>query len=740
MNDKDQPTVQELKSQLENGKDEQKIETMKKILVLMLNGEPLHQLLMHVIRFCMPSKNKVLKKLLLVYWEICPRLGPDGKLKAEMRLLCHALRNDLQHPNEYIRGNTLRFIAKLREDELLEPCVPAVRACLVIQEHRHAYVRKNAVIAIYSIYKHLEYLIPDAPDLIYNYLQAEESDPNCRRNAFTMLMNAKPQAAAEYLSTIAGQIQNLDEVLQLAVIEFIRKDCKNPQADKSSAHTVKYEAANTLVALTSNTSAVKAAASCLIELIIKESDNNIKLIVLDRVNEIYEKHDRVIEDCVMDILRVLASPDIDVRRKVLKISMQLCSSRNVDEVVSFLKKELLKTLDQDYEKNNEYRQLLINSIHGCAIKFSEVASNVVHVLMEFIGDSNNASAVDVIAFVREVMEKFPKLRPGIMEKLMESFGDMKTGRVFRGALWIIGEYTLEARAIEHALKRIKDVLGEIPILASEQRLLEEANAEQEETDTAAADKAKPAPTQRRVLADGTYATESAFSSVGKEKLDAVKAAPKPPLRALILNGDYFVCAAIASCLTKLVLRYSEMPAAIPDKLNEMRCEAMLIMTSIIRVGKSEFPTSQIDEDTHERISNCLKILSGVISDELGLRQVFLKDTRKAFTQLTAATDKKIAETKLKDKKVVKVQADDLLIFRQLKPKKAGGLDLADEYEMDINKATGANQKGSDFVSKLNKVVQLTGFSDPVYAEAYVNVHQYDILMGIICMKLTFYGA
>jgi coatomer subunit beta len=53
-------------------------------------------------------------------------------------------------------------------------------------------------------------------------------------------------------------------------------------------------------------------------------------------------------------------------------------------------------------QNSEYRQLLIQSIHSCAVKFSEVAANVVHTLMEFIGDSNNTAAVDVIAFVRSV--------------------------------------------------------------------------------------------------------------------------------------------------------------------------------------------------------------------------------------------------------------------------------------------------------------------------------------------------
>ncbi len=57
-------------------------------------------------------------------------------------------------------------------------------------------------------------------------------------------------------------------------------------------------------------------------------------------------------------------------------------------------------MGQLFAQSGEYRQLLIQSIHVCAIKFSEVAASVVHALMDFLGNSNNASAVDVIAFVR----------------------------------------------------------------------------------------------------------------------------------------------------------------------------------------------------------------------------------------------------------------------------------------------------------------------------------------------------
>jgi hypothetical protein len=47
----------------------------------------------------------------------------------------NALRNDLIHPNEYVRGSTLRYLCKLKEPEVLEPLMPSVFANL---EHRYA--------------------------------------------------------------------------------------------------------------------------------------------------------------------------------------------------------------------------------------------------------------------------------------------------------------------------------------------------------------------------------------------------------------------------------------------------------------------------------------------------------------------------------------------------------------------------------------------------------------------------
>lgn len=80
------------------------------------------------------------------------------------------------------------------------------------------------------------------------------------------------------------------------------------------------------------------------------------------------------------------------------------------------------------------------------------------------------------------------------------------------------------------MREIRKVIGEIPILASEQRFLDEINA----ADGGASEekeKHKEGGGRPRVLADGTYATETAFTTAGVANLEAVKASSKPPLRS-----------------------------------------------------------------------------------------------------------------------------------------------------------------------------------------------------------------
>lgn len=113
-----------------------------------------------------------------------------------------------------------------------------------------------------------------------------------------------------------------------------------------------------------------------------------KLIVLDRLIALKSnsQNEKVLQDLVMDILRVLSSPDLEVRKKTLALALDLISSRNVEEMVMFLRKEIGKTTNvTDQEGTERYRQLLVRTLHTATIRFPDVANTIIPVLMEFLG-------------------------------------------------------------------------------------------------------------------------------------------------------------------------------------------------------------------------------------------------------------------------------------------------------------------------------------------------------------------
>ena len=87
---------------------------------------------------------------------------PQGRLLPEMILVCNFIRNDLQHPNEYVRGCTLRFVCKVKEMELIEPLTDSILTNL---DNRHSYVRRNAILAVFTVFQRFPHLLPDGPEV-----------------------------------------------------------------------------------------------------------------------------------------------------------------------------------------------------------------------------------------------------------------------------------------------------------------------------------------------------------------------------------------------------------------------------------------------------------------------------------------------------------------------------------------------------------------------------------------------
>ena len=77
----------------------------------------------------------------------------------------------------------------------------------------------------------------------------------------------------------------------------------------------------------------------------------------------------------------------------------------------------------------------------------------------------------------------------------------------------------------------------------------------------------------------------------------------------------------------------------------------------------------------------------------------------------------------------------MVVFRQLKGRTgATDFDITEEL-------SGETNESEDFLGDIRKdidtkIYQMTGYSDPIYAEAFVEVHHYDILLKVLLVNRT----
>jgi coatomer subunit beta len=713
---------------LESPEIENKVQALKNAITGLLGGETMPRVLMTVIRFCITCEDHQVKKLLMLYWELVPKYSTEGKLLPEMILVCNALRNDLISPNEFIRGCMLRFLCKLKEPELLEPLVPSIKTAL---EHRHSYVRRNAALAVYSVHKSFgDQLLPDGPELMEKFI-LNETDISARRNAFLMLFNEAEAIAIDFLAENIEDIKKFGDGFALLVLELTRKTCRRDPAQKSrfvrclfqllrsDSPAVSYEAAWTLVSLSTAPTAVRACAQTYSQLLTTSSDNNVKLIVLDRLVELKKHHSKVVQEILMDILRALSSPNIDICKKTLALAIDLVGPRNIEEVMQVLKREVVRAQESDLEHGDEYKTLLIQAIHRCATKYAEVADSIVVVLLDFLAGDGG---YDVLQCVKSIVEQYPNFRPTIIRKIIDNLDEITSAEALRVGLWILGEYSdvldpsTNESMLGDAYEAIKGLLGEPPFLLSKDMEITEKKGEEPTTITT---------TKNVVLKDGTYATVTSTETTGGMVTDD----SLTHLRRLVSAGDILLGTVACVCLTKLCLKATA-------EQNKLVLGTVLTIAGVGKLAEQKRGDRVgVHADCLDRLALCSRVLLDPALKEK-LMGTFLKSCKDAFGSFVSKQKAVKIDAAEKIKKGRASQADDLIQFRQLRAQAVqGGIEVDLMDADDISRAVGEGGADGDG-SKLRHVYQLTGYSDPVYAEASVTVHDYDIVLEILVINRT----
>jgi len=171
--------------------------------------------------------------------------------------------------------------------------------------------------------------------------------------------------------------------------------------------------------LTTAPKAIKVAIQSYLNLLAEQNDNNVKIIVLDKILELRHRYKKVLEDYTTDILGIIKEDQIvsslEINKKVFELITDLVSPRNIKEVTTFLEREIKKARRMDEKSSvssstNEYRYLLIKSVKQITCSYPETIPIVLSPLMDsflmFEGKSTFTS-LEAILFIREVIEVYP---------------------------------------------------------------------------------------------------------------------------------------------------------------------------------------------------------------------------------------------------------------------------------------------------------------------------------------------
>ena len=676
------PSLQDIQKKIEAAgnhyilkKDGSKlVEVLEELLLFMIQGETYPRLLMHIIRFMVTSDDHRVKKLLMIYWELCDKTREDGTLKEEMILVCNAILKDLNHPNEFIRGSTLRLLCRMRYYKILEPCVQAILSNL---SHRHSYVRRNAIMCVFAIVK--TFGVDSVPGVVQEVekMLLVEGDLSAKRNALVFLLHADPERVTNYVLSMQEQVQNMGDICQLVVLDLVRRVARgNPQLRSRllrvvvslsrASPAVAYESACVAISMSSGV-ASQLAIQSLVSLLNTQPDISVKLVILEKL----ASSKISLEENLIEICRALSCPAVTVKQKIMElVSSSLTSARFAEPVSQVLIKEL--------RNESADRKLVVETLHYIAVRFGLVAQVATALLCLLSDASVGAEALDCL---RDFVAR-DGLNDVLLDSMRDGIAEISDSTVLRGTLWLLGEFKSGRDLLDEILKLCRP----IPIALKAE-------------DHTAAVSAPIAPVLKTVvLADGTYSTMTTVQSHSSKR--------EPHLRRLLASGDSLLMVVVAQLVAKCVLRTSGISG-------KFKNEGIFLIANLARLAK--------DESSVAAISFVLKALAQG-SDAFvttGPRERLLKVVGSPISEASNVTKRKSP-------------VDALPVFRQLRGKESKDV-FADDSDLAGPAGDAfavAEDTGKHFSERVAKSVPLTGLADPVYIEGFMHLRGLDLAVEL----------
>ena len=725
-----------------------KQDALQTVLGSMVNDDNYPEdLMINVIHHLTIVDDIKIKKMLFLFWEVIDKHKPDGTMKDEIILLCNGIRKDLDSPNEYIRGRTLRLLTKLPYKEILENVKAAVFDNI---KHVHPYVRSNAIMCVLSFIDNFGVdIVPDSlPDDLKEII-LKDTDTATRRNAYVLYSRISPMESLSLTQEIMenNEISELGDLFALCIVENLRKLNKIfPQKSSNfihlllelsvhKSHSVLFEIGSLLLEISSNPNVVSSAVNILCSLLHEERDNNTLIIILKKLYNIKNRHGEILQEQILTFanlinlnyaveLRNLSFKLIDelitestitqVFDKFMNIFTQL-NSVNESEFTIELKSSMLKCMLKNIIKFPKIDKMYILFVLEKNITFKKdklFVYSQISTIKQLFTVYNQSEDENSILILNEMLKKIIKL-----------FEEIDQYEIMETCIWILANYSKDVPLLQQSFDLILKNLGDLNF----EFLEEELTLEKMDSDIINNDSAKRTVTKTVILPDGTYGTVTEILDVKEIK----KQKEFKYLRKFILETSFYFSANLVSALTNIIFKMNKLKF---DKFKIYYFNTLNIICAILKMNSKLIYK---DPDNTNHIKMCLKFL---LSNNNTIYDEWNSYMQKYEKQLKLAQDQTKLEQELsniKSKDFKNNQPDDFISFRHCKIYDPDNPDLGED-ESDMNLINNQNVEINDELFNTNSssresdnkkrrfVEVLSGTEDPLFVEAEVNIYTYDL--------------
>ncbi|KAK7531544.1 adaptin N terminal region-domain-containing protein [Phyllosticta citribraziliensis] len=390
-----------------------------------------------------------------------------------LTLVTNSLKNDLNHPNQYIVGLALCTLGNIASIEMSRDLFPEVEQIL---SSANPYIRRKAALCAMRICRK----VPDLQEHFFEKGKLLLADRNhgvliCGLTLVTSLCEADEEEDDELgvidmfkplTPHLVKMLKSLsssgyapehdvngitDPFLQVKILRLLRvfgrgdaqkseqindilaQVATNTDSTKNVGNSILYEAVLTILDIEAD-SGLRVLGVNILGKFLANRDNNIRYVALNTLIKVVAVEPNAVQRHRNTILDCLRDPDISIRRRALDLSFTLINESNVRVLI----RELLSFLEV---ADNEFKPIMTTQIGIAADRFAPNKRWHIDTMLRVLKLAGNYVKEQILSSFVRLVANTADLQTYTVQKLYSALKEDITqeGLTLAGS-WAIGEY------------------------------------------------------------------------------------------------------------------------------------------------------------------------------------------------------------------------------------------------------------------------------------------------------------